>query len=104
MKIIYWFVAPILAASIWIASLIFLNGVFIDPVYDQRIELLAKQVTDPTSGKGMFLKIEAERNSAQKRLGALGGVLFGFVFGAFTVIAQKHLLQKVAASNQNAKS
>jgi hypothetical protein len=60
MKIIYWFVAPILAASIWIASLIFLNGIFIDPVYDQRIELLAKQVTDQTDGKGSEIQRKSD--------------------------------------------
>ncbi len=94
MRIFYWALALLAATSIWIASLILLTGLIIDPIYDQRVELLSNSVGVPSIGKGDFLKVEVERNSALKRLGALGGVVFGFVFGAIAVVSEKHLLKR----------
>jgi hypothetical protein len=93
LKLIYWSAAIIGRGAFSALTLLILIGMFVDPIYDQQRELLANSVNGQFDEKSAFIKIEILRNSAHKQIGMLGGIIFGFVFGAFAVVLQKHFLK-----------
>jgi hypothetical protein len=99
MKHLYWPLAIIVATSIWIASSIILIGAYIQPRFERQTAELVSRVGTQFVGKEELRSLEIARHSAEKRLGTIGGVLFGFAFGALAMRFKSRLLDVSSASD-----